>query len=82
MIKSTARFPTPRLSHRNTIYQHRRTHTQDQPLAQSTTNERYANHIPALATTLPTASKQGSLSKLLRGPDAIIWERSLANEWG
>ena len=53
-----------------------------QPLAQAATSERYAHHIAALATTPPTAGKQGSLKKLLRGPDAPIWERSLANEWG
>ena len=82
MIRPAARFPAPRIGHRNTIYQHHRTHAQHQPLAQSATNERYANHIAALATAPPTAGNQGSLTKLLLGPDATIWERSLANEWG
>jgi hypothetical protein len=30
----------------------------------------------------PAAGKQGSLKKFLLGPDATIWTRSLANEWG
>jgi hypothetical protein len=50
--------------------------------AHSATHERYAHHIATLATTPPPAGKQGSLKKLLLGPDATIWERSLANEWG
>ena len=82
-IRPTASFPAPRLSHRNTSYQkHHRTPTQHQPLAQSATNERYAHHIAALATAPPTTGKQGSLTKLLLGPEAATWERSLANEWG
>jgi hypothetical protein len=82
-IRTTASSPAPRLSHRNTSYQkHHRTPIQHQPLAQSATNERYAHHIAALATASPTACKQGSLTKLLLGPEAATWERSLANEWG
>jgi hypothetical protein len=30
----------------------------------------------------PTAGKQGSLTKLLKGPEANIWGHSLANAWG
>jgi hypothetical protein len=41
---------------------------------------RPSHHIAALATAPPTAGKQGSLTKLVRGSDATIWERSLANE--
>jgi hypothetical protein len=52
------------------------------PLAQAATSLPYANHIAALVTTPPTAGKQGSLRKLRKGPEAHIWERSLANEWG
>jgi hypothetical protein len=52
------------------------------PLAQTVTSDRYAHHIAALANSPPTAGKQGSLKKLLLGPEAKIWERSLANEWG
>jgi hypothetical protein len=52
------------------------------PLAQAATSERYAHHIAALITTPPTAGKQGSIKKLLHGPEAPIWERGLANEWG
>ena len=80
--RSTANFPLSRLGQRNTSNQHCRTSTNYQPLAQCATNEQYAHHIAAVATAPPTAGKQGSLTKLLRGPDATIWERSLANEWG
>ena len=80
--RPTARFPLPRLGQRNTSYQHCHTSTNYQPLAQCTINERYAHHVTALATAPPTTGKQGFLTKLLRGPDATIWERSLANEWG
>jgi hypothetical protein len=52
------------------------------PLAQTATRVCYAQHIAALATAPPPSGKQGSLKKLLRGTDAKIWERSLANEWG
>jgi hypothetical protein len=82
MIRPTARFPTPRLARRNPVYPHRHTHTHHQPLAQSATNEQYAHHITALTTAPPMAGKQGSLTNLLLGPDATIWERSLVNEWG
>jgi hypothetical protein len=42
-----------------------------------------AINIVALATTPPTTGKQGSLKKHLHlVPDAKIWERGLANEWG
>jgi hypothetical protein len=68
----------PRLERRQQI-----THpNQFAPLAQTATSGRYANHIAALANSPPTAGKQGSLKKLLLGPEAKIWERSLANEWG
>jgi hypothetical protein len=53
-----------------------------EPLAQSAVAKPYAHHIAALITTPPTAGKQGSIKKLLRGPDATIWEHGLANEWG
>ena len=84
MIRPPARFPTPHLGRRSPTYPHRHAHEQHQPLlAQSATNEWYAHHIAALTTAPPTAGKQGSLTKLLLGPDATIWERSLlANEWG
>jgi hypothetical protein len=60
-----------------------RVRTPESPLvAQTATSERYAHHIAALATTPPTAGKQGSLKKLLLGPDGKTWERSLTNEWG
>jgi hypothetical protein len=49
--------------------------------AQAVFRHRYAHHITALATT-PIAGKQASLPKLLRGPEAAIWSRSNANEWG
>jgi hypothetical protein len=52
------------------------------PLAQSAVAQPYAHHIAALITTPPTAGKQGSIKKLLRGPDATIWEHGLANELG
>jgi hypothetical protein len=80
--RPTARFPLSCLGQRNTSYQHRHTSTSHHPLAQCATHERYAHHIAALATAPPTAGKQGSLTKLLRGSNATIWERSLANEWG
>ena len=80
--RPTANFPLSRLGQCNTSYQHSHTSTNYQPLAQCATNERYAHYIAALATAPPTAGKQGSLTKLLRGSDATIWERSLANEWG
>jgi len=51
-------------------------------LAQTAIATRYAHHIAALATTPPTAGKQGSLKKLLLGYDAKTWTRGLANEWG
>jgi hypothetical protein len=51
-------------------------------LAQIASTHRYAHHIAALALTPPTAGKQGSLKQLLQGPDASIWIRGLANEWG
>jgi hypothetical protein len=69
VTRPTARFPLSHLSQHNTSYQHRHSH---HPLAQCATNERYAHHIAALATAPPTAGKQGSLTKLLRGPDATI----------
>ena len=80
--RPTANFPLSRFGQRNISYQHYHTSTYNQPLAQCATNERYVHHIAALATASPMAGKQGSLTKLLRGPDATIWERSLANEWG
>jgi hypothetical protein len=52
------------------------------PLAQATIDSSYSQHIAALTTTPPTAGKQGSLKKLLHGPDADTWKRGLANEWG
>jgi hypothetical protein len=79
--RPTARFPLSRIGQRNTSYQHRHTSTSHHPLAQCATHEQYAHHIAALATAPPTAGKQGFLTKLLRGSDATIWERSLANEW-
>jgi hypothetical protein len=36
----------------------------------------------ALAAEPPTAGKQGSLKKLLLGPDAKTWNYGLSNEWG
>jgi hypothetical protein len=51
-------------------------------LAQTATNNKYAHHVAALATTPPTAGKQGSLKKLLNGPSAPTWLHGLANEWG
>jgi hypothetical protein len=78
--RPTANFPLSRLGQCNTSYQHSHTSTNYQPLAQCATNERYAHYIAALATAPPTAGKQGSLTKLLRGADVTIWERSLANE--
>jgi hypothetical protein len=77
-----ARFPLSRLGQRHTSYQHSHTSTSHHPLAQCATHDQYAHHIAALATAPPTAGKQGSLTKLLRGSDATIWERSLANECG
>jgi hypothetical protein len=53
-----------------------------EPLAQSAVVKPCAHHIAALITTLPTAGKQGSTKKLLRGPDATIWEHGLANKGG
>jgi hypothetical protein len=50
-----------------------------EPLTQSAVAKPYAHHIAALITTPPTAGKQGSIKKLLRGPDATIWEHGLAN---
>ena len=79
--RPSARFQLSRLGQRNTSYQ-QHTSTSHHPLAQCATHDRYAYHIAALATAPPTAGKQGSLTKLLRGPDATIWERSLANKWG
>jgi hypothetical protein len=52
-----------------------------EPLAQSAVAKPYAHHIAALITTPPTAGKEGSIKKLLRGPDATIWEHGLANGW-
>jgi hypothetical protein len=52
------------------------------PLAQSAVAKPYAHHTASLITTPPTAGKQGSIKKLLRGPDATIWEHGLGNEWG
>jgi hypothetical protein len=59
-----------------------RHNTATEAVAQSATCDRYAHHIAALATTPPVAGKQASIKKLLAGPDAKIWERGLANEWG
>ena len=74
-----ARPAPPRPSRRSHRLQSRPSST---PLAQSATNAPYARHISALATTPPTAGKQGSLKKLLLGPDANTWSTGLANEWG
>jgi hypothetical protein len=70
--RPTARFPLSRLGQRSTSYQHRHTSTSHHPLAQCATHERYAHHNAALATALPTAGKQGSLTKLLHGPDTTM----------
>jgi hypothetical protein len=69
----------PRPQRRRSSQPKRTTYT---PLAQTATTGRYAHHVAALATAPPTAGKQGSLKKLLLGPEATIWRRSLANEWG
>jgi hypothetical protein len=76
----STRPPIPRRQSRRTIrppsrYPHG-------PLAQTATVNPYARHIAALATTPPTSGKQGSIRKLLHGPDSKVWERGLANEWG
>jgi hypothetical protein len=52
------------------------------PLAQAATVNPYARHVAALVTTPPTSGKQGSIRKLLHGPNSKVWERGLANEWG
>ncbi len=45
--------------------------------------EAYKHHIAALATPIDTTKgNQGSIKKLLKGPDAKIWDRGRANEWG
>jgi hypothetical protein len=81
--RPTARFPLPHLGQCNMSYQHRHTSTNHQPLGQSAINKRYTHHIATIITAPPTAGKQSSLTKLLPlGPNATIWERSLANEWG
>jgi hypothetical protein len=68
---------------RPTICRHpprpRRRHARYRPTtdssAQSATSNRYSHHIAALATTPPSAGKQGSLTKLLSGPNARTWGR-------
>jgi hypothetical protein len=64
---------------RSTYIQSRRS---SRHLVQATVSKRYAHHITNLATAPLTAGKQGSLTNLLKGPEAKIWGRSLANEWG
>jgi hypothetical protein len=69
----------PRQSRRTIRPPSRYTHG---PLAQAAIANPYAHHIAALIATPPTAGKQGSIKKLLHGPDAKIWEHGLATEWG
>ena len=42
----------------------------------------YQHHIAALTTAPVQKQKAGSIHKLLKGPEATTWERSLANEFG
>ena len=44
--------------------------------------EQYAHHIKALATLVVEKGKEGSIQKLLKGPEAKTWDRGRANEWG
>jgi hypothetical protein len=76
----STRPPIPRRQSRRTI----RPPSQSPhgPLAQTATVNPYARYIAALTTTPPTSGKQGSIKKLLHGPDSKVWERGLANEWG
>ena len=56
-----------------------------QHLANVIQEERYAHHIAAFTANLngPLEKTQlPSLRKLLKGPDALIWDRSNANEFG
>jgi hypothetical protein len=50
--------------------------------AQTTSEHPYQHHIAALVTAPVAAGKQASLKTLRKGPDKLVWERGLANEWG
>ena len=54
-------------------------------LAQQNVSSPYQHHIAALTTDITTPvekSKLPSIHKLLKGPDALIWMKSNANEFG
>ena len=80
-ITKHRRCSLPYLRHRyNTrLQQTRRTRFLAQTAIPS---HKYQHHIAALTTTPVQKQKAGSIHKLLKGPDATTWERSLANEFG
>ena len=43
--------------------------------------ERYAHHIASIVAPPPASGKQPSLHKILKVPEAKIWNRSNFNEW-
>ena len=50
---------------------------------QDVSMEQYAHHIAGLTTpTQEAPTKKNSLDRLLKGPEAEIWSRSNASEWG
>ena len=54
-------------------------------LADQSFQDKYKHHIAALASAPPPVAKDSklpSLSKLLKGDDGKLWERSTANEFG
>ena len=77
-IRRAAHIPVPRRLNTNSRYGAAIDHI----AAEATIPKNYSHHIAALAAAPPASGKQPTLTTLLKGPEADIWTRSTANEWG